>query len=82
MPRIGKRLTQSYAQALDIKESMHQITLTQTPSVAQLDRNVGELAEKLKIAVGKGKSGKGDKGDKGEEEDVALKIGPIMPQRK
>jgi ubiquinone/menaquinone biosynthesis C-methylase UbiE len=79
MPRIGKRLTQSYAQALDIKESMHQITLTQTPSVAQLDRNVGELAEKLKIAVGKGKSGKGDKG---EEEDVALKIGPIMPQRK
>jgi hypothetical protein len=83
MPRIGKRLTQSYAQALDIKESMHQITLTNSPTVEMLDRNVVELREKLSLAVGKGKSGKGDgKSGKGEQDDTTLKMGPIMPQRK
>jgi SAM-dependent methyltransferase len=46
-PRIGKRLTQSYAQALGLQQ---EITLVQTPSVAAVDKGIDEVGDKIRKA--------------------------------
>jgi SAM-dependent methyltransferase len=48
MPRLGKRLMQSYAEALNLKDGHYDISLAQTLSVQEIDKNIGELSDRLK----------------------------------
>ena len=44
-PRVGKSLSQSYAQALGANEEIH---MKKTPSVARIDKDIDAVGDKLK----------------------------------
>ena len=68
MPQLGKRLTQSYAQALNIRDTLQKISLQRTPTVDAIDRGLESLADKLARSMTGKSKGETDKGDTGKAE--------------
>lgn len=47
-PRIGKRLMDSYSQAKKLLKGKTEITMTETPTVSEIDKGIEDVAEQLK----------------------------------